>query len=184
LDPFDRYIGIPWIDRGRGIAGCDCYGLLRLVLSELRGVELPSLSDLYTSAAPENFRRIRVKPGATVAFFGRPHGGGATVWRSVLAVVIAVAALIAAPYAARFITGGLATLGIGISAATATALAGSLSHVRHAQLHPGRAEPGRAFWCHSGGAGPPQAIAVLCCQAVHRDHWRRPISAAVVLPRL
>lgn len=48
---FDRYIGIPYLDRGRTIAGCDCYGLLRLVLLELRGRELPSFVEAYATAA-------------------------------------------------------------------------------------------------------------------------------------
>jgi len=51
LNVFDHYVGIPYLDRGRTIAGCDCYGLLRLVLAELRGLELPSFSDLYVTAA-------------------------------------------------------------------------------------------------------------------------------------
>lgn len=48
---FDRFVGIPYRDRGRGFDGCDCYGLLRLVLGELAGITLASFSDLYVSAA-------------------------------------------------------------------------------------------------------------------------------------
>ncbi len=48
---FDRYVGIPYLDRGRSIAGCDCYGLVWLVMLELRGVELPSFVECYVTAA-------------------------------------------------------------------------------------------------------------------------------------
>lgn len=45
------YVGIPFADRGRTRQGCDCWGLLRLVLAELRGVELPSFAEDYVTAA-------------------------------------------------------------------------------------------------------------------------------------
>jgi cell wall-associated NlpC family hydrolase len=45
-----KYIGIPFITNGRAMNGCDCYGLIRLVLSNEYGIELPELSDNYTDA--------------------------------------------------------------------------------------------------------------------------------------
>jgi cell wall-associated NlpC family hydrolase len=47
---FDRFVGVPWVDKGRDVTGADCWGLLRLVIRELRGVELPSYSDRYVTA--------------------------------------------------------------------------------------------------------------------------------------
>jgi predicted phage tail protein len=60
--------------------------------------------------APENYRRIRVKPGAVVTFFPRLQGGD--IWKTVLGVVIAVAAMVVAPWAVGLIglTGLAATL--------------------------------------------------------------------------
>lgn len=48
---FDRFVGIPYLDKGRGIVGLDCWGLLHLVYREVRGIELPSYSDRYVTGA-------------------------------------------------------------------------------------------------------------------------------------
>jgi cell wall-associated NlpC family hydrolase len=45
-----KYIGIPFITNGRTMDGCDCYGLIRLVLRNEYEIELPELSDNYTDA--------------------------------------------------------------------------------------------------------------------------------------
>lgn len=36
-----QYVGIPFLERGRTLTGCDCWGLVRLVLAQEFGVELP-----------------------------------------------------------------------------------------------------------------------------------------------
>ncbi|MCL2174971.1 MAG: NlpC/P60 family protein [Treponema sp.] len=45
-----KYIGIPFLSNGRTLKGCDCYGLIRLVLRNEYGIELPELSNDYSSA--------------------------------------------------------------------------------------------------------------------------------------
>jgi len=44
---WSQFIGLPYRAKGRTAAGCDCWGLVRLVLLELAAVELPSYADRY-----------------------------------------------------------------------------------------------------------------------------------------
>src|SRR5574342_380884 len=43
------YLNIPFMDRGRDRQGEDCYGLLRLVFQEQRGIVLPSYTEGYAT---------------------------------------------------------------------------------------------------------------------------------------
>jgi cell wall-associated NlpC family hydrolase len=45
-----NYIGLPFLSNGRTRAGCDCYGLCRLVLETEYGIKLPELSSDYENA--------------------------------------------------------------------------------------------------------------------------------------
>jgi cell wall-associated NlpC family hydrolase len=48
-NPFDRFVGLPYRDKGRGDE-VDCWGLVVRVFAELRGITLPSYADSYESA--------------------------------------------------------------------------------------------------------------------------------------
>jgi cell wall-associated NlpC family hydrolase len=47
----EQYIGIEFRDLGRDRDGCDCWGLVRLVILKQARVELPSLATGYVSEA-------------------------------------------------------------------------------------------------------------------------------------
>jgi cell wall-associated NlpC family hydrolase len=46
-----EYVGIPFKERGGDKAGCNCWGLVRLVLKERYEIDAPALSDKYVTTA-------------------------------------------------------------------------------------------------------------------------------------
>ena len=68
----DTYIGIPFAEHGRDRAGCDCFGLFRMILAERAGLELPAFSGAYEST----------RDGPTIEGLLAAHGGD---WREVAA---------------------------------------------------------------------------------------------------
>lgn len=58
------YVGIPYVAHGRTAGGCDCWGLVRLVLEAERKIALPS----YDEVSPQELAEIaRLARGAVDA---------------------------------------------------------------------------------------------------------------------
>lgn len=57
------YVGLPFADKGRTYAGCDCWGLVRLVLAEQFGIALPDYSDAYVDAHDHDSVSAAVQAG-------------------------------------------------------------------------------------------------------------------------
>jgi cell wall-associated NlpC family hydrolase len=47
------YVGIPFRSRGRDRFGCDCYGLVAMVLREQFGADVPSYAEEYETATDQ-----------------------------------------------------------------------------------------------------------------------------------
>lgn len=61
------YIGIPYLERGRDRAGCDCWGLVRLVLEQQFQVSLPSLAGDYEAVDDALTQRLIDSTSAAVS---------------------------------------------------------------------------------------------------------------------
>lgn len=51
---FAWYMRLPFADKGRGLDGVDCWGLVRLVLLREYGLRVPSYADSYLDAEDES----------------------------------------------------------------------------------------------------------------------------------
>jgi cell wall-associated NlpC family hydrolase len=84
-----RYIGLPFIDGGRGPVAVDCWGLVRLVFAQERAIDLPTYGEISAGAlrsitraiqagqeAPEVWRQVKAPQAFDVAVMR----GGAS-WR-------------------------------------------------------------------------------------------------------
>jgi cell wall-associated NlpC family hydrolase len=47
---YSRYLGTPYLDKGRTVDGWDCYGLYVFLLNEMFGLKVNPYNELYTSA--------------------------------------------------------------------------------------------------------------------------------------
>jgi cell wall-associated NlpC family hydrolase len=54
----EKYIGLKFVDKGRSIEGLDCWGLVRLVMKEEKGIELETYGDISATALMMVTRKI------------------------------------------------------------------------------------------------------------------------------
>ena len=64
----DPYIGIPFAEHGRSLAGCDCYGLVWLVLRDVFGQELPDYVTAYSSSNDQASVAQAIRDGLRTAW--------------------------------------------------------------------------------------------------------------------
>ncbi len=48
-----RYASIPFVEKGRDITGCDCWGIVFLIFRDFFDIELPTYLEDYTSTEDE-----------------------------------------------------------------------------------------------------------------------------------
>lgn len=58
----EDFVGLPFADHGRG-DGYDCWGLIRAVLLELRGLALPSYGEAYRAASDQAQVAVAIQDG-------------------------------------------------------------------------------------------------------------------------
>ena len=68
----NAYIGLPFIEKGRALDGCDCWGLVTTVFAAERGITLPSYTEDYASIAERQeiaaaFQAAEAEPWRPVA---------------------------------------------------------------------------------------------------------------------
>lgn len=79
-----RYIGLPFQDHGRNRAGLDCWGLVRLILSDQFGIALPSYAHEYertTQVDKISSLITREAPKWTLVPLGQEKAGDVIVLR-------------------------------------------------------------------------------------------------------
>jgi cell wall-associated NlpC family hydrolase len=62
----DRFVGIPWKDKGRDSSGCDCWGLVRIVYQEILGINLPNYGEDYSNLADKKELAALIGKGASL----------------------------------------------------------------------------------------------------------------------
>lgn len=79
------YIGIPWREKGRDREGCDCWGLVTLVMREQFGLDLPSYAHDYTDTSEREQIAALLADGIPATGWGPvvgvPRAGDGVVFR-------------------------------------------------------------------------------------------------------
>jgi cell wall-associated NlpC family hydrolase len=55
---FDDFVGLPWVDQGRGPDAFDCWGLVRAAFAAGTGIELPSHAGAYDLSDAEEIASL------------------------------------------------------------------------------------------------------------------------------
>ena len=61
-----KYIFIPFVNKGRTLEGCDCWGLVRLIYENEFDINLPHFSEVYSNSAEGKKVAIALREGKEV----------------------------------------------------------------------------------------------------------------------
>lgn len=78
---FEKYIGIPYADKGRDVTGIDCWGLVRLVYKDELNIDLPSFVAEYTSEDDERIEELFAQYKEGWESVDKPNVGDVVVFR-------------------------------------------------------------------------------------------------------
>lgn len=60
---WNKYIGIPFVEKGRDENGLDCYGLLQLVFKQERGIILRDYLEVYDNVNDKEILKAAIESG-------------------------------------------------------------------------------------------------------------------------
>lgn len=86
----EKYLSLPYVDYGRDMRGCDCWGLVRLVRRELRGDVWPLYGGIHPDAKRALTRATQEFTGTLREVQAPAEGALATTWRGVLCLHVGV----------------------------------------------------------------------------------------------
>lgn len=78
---FEKYIGIPFAEKGRDESGVDCWGLVRLIYKQEYSVNLPSFTEDYTLSDDARIGELFAQYKEGWAILTQPEPGCAVIFR-------------------------------------------------------------------------------------------------------
>ncbi len=78
---FEKYIGIPYVEKGRDETGIDCWGLVRLIYKNELSIDLPSFSTEYDSIDNERIEDLFAQYKEGWESIDRPSIGDVVIFR-------------------------------------------------------------------------------------------------------